>query len=61
MQTSHYLSISIAFRKEQDIKEVLELSEKVKQKANFKQAEIYLTGLRTLAGAIKKAKDLVQK
>ena len=60
MKLTHYLAISIAFRDEAEIKEVLELSEKVKNRANFKQKEIYLTGLRALAGVIKKAKDLVK-
>ncbi len=53
-------SISITFRRPEDIQEVKELHEKVCLKAGFKQANVYLAGLRHLAGIMQKAKNLAK-
>uniref|UniRef100_A0A6M3LPE8 Uncharacterized protein n=1 Tax=viral metagenome TaxID=1070528 RepID=A0A6M3LPE8_9ZZZZ len=57
MNIKTILTITIAFRNDKDIKEVQDLSKEVK---GYKQADIYLAGLRSLAGMNKKAKALVK-
>ena len=50
-------SISITYRKPADIKEVNDLSAEVG--SSWKQAAIYLVGLRTVAGMLRKAKAII--
>ena len=56
MQT--LLTFGITFRKD-EIAEVLKL-EKTRKEHRFTQADVYLMGLRHLAGMMKKAHDLVK-
>lgn len=58
MQPKVSLSISITYRRPEDIKEVEELSREVSKA--WKQAHIYLVGLRTVAGMLKRAKAAVK-
>ncbi len=53
-------SISLTFRRPEDIQEVKDLHEQVCHRAGFKQANVYLAGLRHLAGIMEKAKGLVK-
>ena len=53
------LTFGITFRKD-EIAEVLKL-EKTRKEHRFTQADVYLMGLRNLAGMMKKAHGLVPK
>ena len=58
MQTKSFLTFGITIRKEKEIAEVLKL-EKTRKEHRFTQADVYLMGLRHLAGITQKAHDLV--
>ena len=57
MKPKTTLSISITYRRPQDIKEIEELSQEVGHA--WKQAAIYQIGLRTVAGMLRKAGALI--
>ena len=58
MQPKTTQSISITYRNAKDIEEVSRLSEEVG--SSWKQAAIYLVGLRSVAQLIRKAKNIVK-
>ena len=58
MQPKTTQSISITYRKASEIEEVQRLSAEVD--SSWKQAAIYLVGLRSIAQLVRKAKNIVK-
>lgn len=53
------LSISLTYRRPEDIKEVQRLSQEL-NKTKWTQADLFLLGMRTAVSMINKAKDVVK-